>query len=91
MSGLSVLIMKDIDEKILPELDDDDRAYITNIFDEIIVPKLRKLNARLGNLCCGFAGDTYKNWNLNFRSVGSDFVIVEFEYDEDCNSMDLDL
>ena len=67
------------------------KDLITDIFDDVIVPKLRKLNARIGNLNCGFAGEEYKNWNLNFRSVGSDFVIVEFEYDEDCDGINLDL
>jgi hypothetical protein len=44
----------------------------------------------LGTLSCEFAGEQYKHWTLRFRSVGSDFEIVEFEYDEDADNLDLD-
>ena len=74
-----------------PELDDDDKTHITDIFFEEVVPKLRKLGARLGNLNCDFAGEEYRNWTILFRSIGSDFKIVDFEYDEDGEGMDLDL
>ena len=73
------------------ELDDDDKSHITDIFFEEIVPKLRKLDARLGNVNCDFAGEGYRDWTIRFRSVGSDFEIVDFEYDEDGEGMDLDL
>ena len=73
------------------ELDDDDKSRITDIFYEEIVPKLRKLDARLGNVNCDFAGEEYSNWTILFRSIGSDFEIVDFEYDEDGEGMDLDL
>ena len=73
------------------ELDDDDRFHIMEIFSEVIVPKLRALNARTGNLSCGFAGEKYINWGIRFRSVGSDFEIVEFEYDENGADIDLDV
>ena len=34
---------------------------------------------------------TAKNWILQFRSFGSDFEIVEFEYDKEGDVLDLDL
>ena len=77
--------------KLADELDDIDKSYITEIFFEDIVPKLIKRDARIGNICCEFAGEKYKNWNIQFRSKGQDFDIVEFEYDEEGNALDLDL
>lgn len=74
-----------------PELDDDDKTRIIDIFFEEVVPKLRKLDARLGNVNCDFAGEQYRDWTILFRSIGSDFEIVDFEYDEDGEGMDLDL
>ena len=76
---------------IQDELDDEDKAHITDIFFEVMVPKLTKCHARLGILSCEFAGEKYKNWCLQFKSVGSGFDIVEFEYDEEGDSIDLDL
>ena len=76
---------------ILYELDDEDKAYIADIFSEIMVPKLTKHHARIGTISCEFAGERYKNWCLQFKSVGSGFDIVEFEYDEEGDSIDLDL
>ena len=76
---------------LVDELDDDDKTYIRDVFFEQMVPKLVKCNARLGNLSCEFAGEKYKNWMIQFQSKGSDFEIVEFEYDEDAGSIDLDL
>ncbi len=46
------------------ELDDDDKAVITEIFYEEIVKKLQRMDARIGTLNCDFAGDQYKNWNI---------------------------
>ena len=85
--------MSDIKQQNPPlhELDDNDRVYITEIFVEEIIPKLRRLDARLGTLNCNFAGKQYQNWNIQFRSVGSDFEIVEFEYDEEGVGVDLDI
>jgi hypothetical protein len=77
--------------KLVDELDDEDMVHIREIFYEEIVPKLIKRDARLGNLSCEFAGEKYKNWMIQFQSKGSDFDIVEFEYDEDGESIDLDL
>jgi hypothetical protein len=73
------------------ELDDIDKAFITDIFYEDIVPKLIKREARIGNLSCQFAGEQYQNWIIQFRSKGQDFDIVEFEYDEEADVLDLDL
>ena len=75
----------------LLELDDDDRAAIAELFFENVVPKLTRLNARKGNINCDFAGEKYKNWTILFDSIGSDFEIIDFEYDEDSTGMDLDL
>jgi hypothetical protein len=41
------------------------------------------MNARTGVLNCDFAGEEYKNWNIVFKEVGSDFRILEFEYEEE--------
>ena len=73
------------------ELDDDDMEFIRQVFFEEIVPKLKRLDARLGNLNCEFAGKKYGYWNIQFESVGSGFDIVDFEYDEDSEGIDLDL
>jgi hypothetical protein len=72
------------------ELDDDDRIRITDIFLEEVVTKLKKMDARIGTLNCDFAGEQYRNWNIHFKSTGSDFEIVDFEYDEDSYGFSLD-
>ena len=72
------------------ELDDDDKAFITEIFFEEIVKKLKRMDARIGTLNCDFAGDQYKNWNIQFKSKGQGFEIVDFEYDEDSYGFSLD-
>ncbi len=73
------------------ELDEDDRARIQAVFEETVVPKLRRHHARIGSLGCGFAGAVYENWMLHFRSAGNDFEILEYEYDEGGGGLDLDL
>ncbi len=73
------------------ELDVEDRAYIGELFHHEIVPKLRRLDARIGVVNCSFAGEKYKNWNIVFRSDKSGYEIVDFEYDEDSDSINLDL
>ena len=85
--------MKNNNEKnfLLTELDDADRAYITDLFYREIVPKLKRLGARLGTVNCGFAGRQYINWVIHFRSAGSGFDIVDFGYDEEGAGTDLDL
>ena len=72
------------------ELDDDDKAVIIEIFFEEIVKKLKRMDARIGTLNCDFAGDQYKNWNIHFKSKGPGFEIVDFDYDEDSYSIDLE-
>jgi hypothetical protein len=73
------------------ELDDEDKALIGDIFYEEIMPKLLKLDARLGNLSCVFAGERYVHWILRFQSKGSGLEIVDFEYDEEADALDIDL
>ena len=75
----------------LLELDDDDKELIRAIFYEKIVPKLDKLHARLGILNCDFAGKQFRNWGIAFRSKGSGYDVVSFEYDEDGVGIDLDI
>ena len=73
------------------ELDEEDQYHIREVFHDEVVPKLVKLSARLGTLSCGFAGKDYEHWTIEFRSIGDDFDIVSFEYDEEAVSLDLDL
>jgi hypothetical protein len=76
---------------IVKELSDEERDHIREVFYDEIVPKLKKSHARLGMLNCDFAGEQYKFWNIQFKSVGSDFDIVEFEYDEEGCGIDLEM
>lgn len=76
--------------EIQHELDDYDRMHITDIFFEVVVAKLRKIDARIGTLNCDFAGERYSNWNIHFKSKGSGFEIVDFEYDIDSRGFSLD-
>jgi hypothetical protein len=78
-------------QEIKTELSDEDRDHIREVFDDEMVPKLKISHARLGNLNCDFAGERYKHWNIQFKSVGSGFGIVEFEYDEEGCGVDLEL
>ncbi len=71
------------------ELDDDDKVHIIEIFNEDIVPRLINMDARIGNINCNFAGEQYKNWVIEFRSIGSGFEIVDFEYDKDSRGFNL--
>lgn len=73
------------------ELNDEDQDRIRTAFHAEVVPKLLKLDARLGTISCEFAGEEYKNWSIQFKSVGDDFEIVEFEYDEEGATLDLDV
>lgn len=73
------------------DLSDDEREHIRSMFHEEVVPKLKRLQARTGILCCAFAGARFENWTIRFISIGSDFDIVDFEYDEDACSIDLDV
>jgi hypothetical protein len=67
----------------------DDEFTIMTAFSEAVVPKLKKLNARIGTLSCEFAGSQYRNWLIHFKETRSDFEITEFEYDKDSRNMDL--
>jgi hypothetical protein len=73
------------------ELTEEEKQRIRSIFHNQVVPKLIRLEARIGTINCEFAGEQFKNWTIQFRSVGSGFDIVEFEYDEDAAGIDLDL
>ena len=88
-----IYMMTDMKKRqtIPDEMEDDDRAFISDLFFEEIVPKLNKLGARSGTVNCEFAGTRYKNWNIRFHSMGAGFDIVEFEYDEESTGIDLDL
>ncbi len=77
--------------KNLPYLDEDEKLFLTEAFQEEIVPRLVRLGARLGTINCGFAGEKYEKWNICFKSVGSGFMISDFEFDEHGASIDLDL
>ena len=72
-------------------LTDEERTEIQQIFFERVVPRLRKLGARLGTISSEFAGPQYAKWMIRFRSRGDDFDIVDFEYDETGAGFDLDL
>jgi hypothetical protein len=73
------------------ELTDDEKSEIQQLFSDEIVPKLKKLDARLGTISCEFAGPQYAKWMVQFRSRGDEFEIVDFEFDERGAGMDLDL
>ncbi len=64
-----------------PELSDDDRFRISEIFQEDVAPKLLMMHARNGTVNCEFAGEAYKNWVIEFKSSRSGLDIVDFEYD----------
>jgi hypothetical protein len=73
------------------QLTDEEKSEIQEFFYEEIVPKLKKLNARLGTIGCEFAGPQYAKWMIQFRSRGEDFEIVDFEWDETGAGIDLDV
>jgi hypothetical protein len=72
-------------------LTDEEKSELQELFFEAIVPKLKKLDARLGTISCEFAGPQYENWMIRFRSRGEDFEIVDFEYEEKGAGIDLDV
>jgi hypothetical protein len=73
------------------DLTDEEKIEIQHLFSEEVVPKLKKLDARLGTICCEFAGPQYANWMIQFKSKGEKFEIVGFEYDETGAGIDLDV
>jgi hypothetical protein len=70
-------------------LDDEDKTLITEIFFDDIIPKLKKMHARIGTINCDFAGEQYKNWVIHFRSTRLGFDIIDFEYDKESRSYKL--
>jgi hypothetical protein len=77
--------------QLKPVLTDEDKDHIRRMFRQEIMPRLVKLHARRGNICCDFAGPEYGKWVIQFTSRGEGFEIVDFEYDEDGVGIDLDL
>jgi hypothetical protein len=73
------------------ELTDEEKDHIRAVFFDDIAPKLTKLHARIGRISCEFAGNQYRKWVIQFKSRGSGFEILSFEYDEAAGSIDLDL
>ena len=71
------------------ELDEDDKFHITDVFHGEIAARLLRMDARIGNICCEFAGPQYRNWILEFKSSRWGLEVVDFEYDEDARSFDL--
>jgi hypothetical protein len=74
-----------------PELSDDERDYLRELFFQEVVPKLTRLHARMGMVSCEFGGEAYRSWQIRFQSRGSGFEIVDFEYEEAGAGLDLDL
>ncbi|RJR26433.1 MAG: hypothetical protein C4582_01720 [Desulfobacteraceae bacterium] len=74
-----------------PNLNEEDRFMISELFQEQVAGKLRKLHARSGVISCGFAGEKYRHWLIQFRSAGSGFEIVDFDFDERAEDLGLDL
>jgi len=72
-----------------PELTDDDRIRISEVFQEAVVPKLMMMHARNGMINCEFAGEQYGNWALEFKSSRSGLDIVDIEYDPESRSFAL--
>jgi len=70
-------------------LAEDDRMHILQVFDEDVVPRLMRMDARIGNLNCAFAGKEYRNWVVEFKTNRSGFEIVDFEYDETSRTIPL--
>ena len=78
-------------DQAVTELSEEEKAGITDIFFEEIAPKLKKMHARIGTLSCAFAGKAFENWMIHFKEAGGGFDVVDFEYDRDARSLDLDI
>jgi hypothetical protein len=74
-----------------PELSDEEIDHLRELFSREVVPKLVRLQARMGMVSCEFGGEEYRCWQIRFRSRGSGFEIVDFEYEEEGAGLDLDL
>ncbi|MDY6971807.1 MAG: hypothetical protein SV775_05705 [Thermodesulfobacteriota bacterium] len=81
--------IEDRSNSLKNELDEVDKAHITDVFLEEVVTRLERMHARIGTLNCDFAGKQFKNWIIHFKSTRSGFDIVEFEYDEESRSFSL--
>mgnify|MGYP000279973020 CR=1 FL=1 len=75
----------------MEELSEETRQYIADLFYSEIVPKLNRLGARRGRIGCGFAGERFKNWIIEFKDNGTDMEIMGIEYDPEADEIDLDL
>lgn len=71
------------------DLLEEDRIRITEIFQEDIAPRLLRMDARVGSICCEFAGSEFRNWVLQFNSSRFGLEVVDFFYDEDARTFDL--
>lgn len=71
-------------------LSDEDRLRIAEDFALEVIPKLLFLQARVGTVNCGFAGERYRNWQLVFRATGGTFRIEDYLYDPDGEGISLD-
>ncbi|MCG6881256.1 MAG: hypothetical protein LJE96_19195 [Deltaproteobacteria bacterium] len=78
-----------IPSSVKKALDDDDRSHIIEIFQGEIADRLMRMDARVGNISCEFAGPQYRNWVVQFKSSRWGLEIVDFEYDENTRSFDL--
>ena len=79
------------DRNTSPALTEEEQDRIRDLFFEEIVPKLARLQARNGMVGCEFAGPEYGCWQIQFKSSGNGFEIVDFEYDEEGGGFELDL
>ena len=75
----------------IEELPDEEITYIRDLFFSEIEPRLMKIDARMGNISCAFAGEKYCNWIIEFRSLSNGFEIVDISYDPDADTIDIDL
>ncbi len=78
-------------DSVEAELTDEELTRIRELFFTEIEPKLKSIDAKLGNINCSFAGEKYHNWVLEFRSEGDGFDIVNIEYDPEADTIDIDL
>jgi hypothetical protein len=75
--------------QMVPELSLKDETLLMEVFYEKVVPKLQKLQARNGIINCRFIGEHFRHWNIVFKTMGSEFKIVDFEFDENADGMSL--
>ncbi len=88
-SGTVKMMENHVEASLKRELDEDDKSHITEVFHADIAARLMRMDARIGNICCEFAGSRYRHWVLEFKSSRWGLEIVDFEYDKDARSFDL--